>query len=109
MKSTAGELTRRKKTLKHTLLFLILILFLICLYNGSTFAPALPRSEEVIAIDDGTDPVTGKFVRKRDYFDQLFDDDDNDNDRDNELPKSLPVCLFVTDLLLKFVLSLLHL
>lgn len=91
MKSTAGELTRRKKTLKHTLLFLILILFLICLYNGSTFAPALPRSEEVIAIDDGTDPVTGKFVRKRDYFDQLFDDDD-DNDRDNELPKSLPVC-----------------
>ncbi|GJV29166.1 probable methyltransferase PMT9 [Tanacetum coccineum] len=90
MKSTAGELTRRKKKLKHTLLFVIIILFLICLYNGSTFAPVLPRSEEVIALDDGTDPVTGKFLRKRDYFDQLFDDDDRE--RDNDLPKSLPVC-----------------
>nr|GFC90495.1 probable methyltransferase PMT9 [Tanacetum cinerariifolium] len=47
-------------------------------------------SEEVIALDDGTDPVTGKFLRKRDYFDQLFDDDDDDRERDNELPKSLP-------------------
>ncbi|KAM0033752.1 putative S-adenosyl-L-methionine-dependent methyltransferase [Helianthus debilis subsp. tardiflorus] len=73
MKSTAGELIRRKKYLKQ---------------NGATFAPALRREEEVVAVDDGTDPVVGSFVPKRDYFDELFED----HELNPEVPKSLPIC-----------------
>lgn len=87
MKSTAGELIRRKKLLKQILLGLIVLLGLICLYNGATFAPALPRVEEVISLDDGTDPVIGSFVPKRDFFDELFED----QELNPEVPKSLPV------------------
>lgn len=85
MKSTASELIRRKKLLKHVLLGLIALLGLICLYNGSSFAPG---AEEVIGLDDGTDPVTGIFRPKRDYFDELFED----QEQNPEVPKSLPVC-----------------
>ncbi|XP_076910745.1 putative methyltransferase PMT9 [Bidens hawaiensis] len=89
MKLSAGELTRRKKLLKQVLLGLILLLGLICLYNGATFAPALRRSEEVIAVDDGTDPVIGTSLQKHhDYFDDLFED----HEHNPEVPKSLPVC-----------------
>lgn len=85
MKSTASELIRRKKLLKHVLLGLIAVLGLICLYNASTFAPG---AEEVIGLDDGTDPVTGVFRPKRDYFDELFED----QEQNPEVPKSLPIC-----------------
>lgn len=87
MKSTVSELIRRKRLLKHVLLGLIAVLGLICLYNGSTFAPG---AEEVISLDDGTDPITGSFRPKRDYFDELFED----QEQNPEVPKSLPVsCL----------------
>ncbi|KAL4581568.1 hypothetical protein LXL04_006091 [Taraxacum kok-saghyz] len=85
MKSTASELIRRKKLLKHVLLGLIALLGLICLYNASTFAPG---AEEVIGSDDGADPVTGIFRPKRDYFDELFED----QEQNPEVPKSLPIC-----------------
>jgi SAM-dependent methyltransferase len=58
------------------------------MYNGSLFAPALPTADEVNSIDDGTDPVVGTFVRKRDYFDDLFEDQEHNP----EVPRSMPVC-----------------
>ncbi|KAJ9562548.1 hypothetical protein OSB04_007708 [Centaurea solstitialis] len=90
MKSTtASELIRRKKSLKHVLLGFIVLLGLICLYNASKFTPRLPRAEQVIALDDGTtDPVIGSFAAKRDYFDELFED----QELNSEVPKSLPIC-----------------
>ncbi|KAL8231618.1 hypothetical protein R6Q57_001396 [Mikania cordata] len=88
MKSSASELIRGKKLLKQVLLGLIVVLGLICLYNGATFAPNLPKSEEFISLDVGTDPVIGNLARKRDYFDELFEY----QEQNPEVPKSLPVC-----------------
>ncbi|KAJ0900609.1 putative S-adenosyl-L-methionine-dependent methyltransferase [Helianthus annuus] len=53
-----------------------------------TFAPALRQEEEVVAVDDGMDPVVGSFVPKRDYFDELFED----HELNPEVPKSLLIC-----------------
>ncbi|KAJ0857466.1 hypothetical protein HanRHA438_Chr13g0590531 [Helianthus annuus] len=48
----------------------------------------LSLAEEVVAVDDGTDPVIGSFVPERDYFNELFED----HELNPEVPKSLPIC-----------------
>lgn len=80
------ELISSKKLLKYVLIGLIVLLGLSCLYNGSYFAPVLPRADEsaFLSTDDGAESV---FVHKRDYFDELFEDQEHNP----EVPKSIPV------------------
>lgn len=82
-----NEVIHTGKLLKSLLIGLIVFLALICLYNGSSFAPTLPRADDLV-LDDNSDPVIGSFVRKRDYFDELFEDQEHNP----EVPKSIPVC-----------------
>ncbi|GAA0152129.1 methyltransferase [Lithospermum erythrorhizon] len=88
MKNSRNEALRsRKKMLKYVLIGLVGFLALVCLYNGSLFAPSL-QNDVVLESDDGTDPFTGGFMRKRDHFDDMFDDQEQYPD----VPKSIPVC-----------------
>ncbi|XP_059640734.1 probable methyltransferase PMT9 [Cornus florida] len=76
------------KLLKYVLIGLIVMLGLICLYYGSSFAPGLPRADEASAVDDGTDPVIGSFLLKQDYFHEIPED----QELNPEVRKSIPIC-----------------
>lgn len=83
------ELVHSRKLLKYVLIGLIIILGLICLFNGSSFAPGISKADEALAFDhDGTDPVIGNFVHKRDFFEEMIEDQEHNP----EIPKSIPVC-----------------
>ncbi|KAL6960518.1 uridine,cytidine kinase [Sarracenia purpurea var. burkii] len=79
---------QRSELVKYVLIGLIVFLGLICLYYGSSIAPGLPRADDVVAIDDGTDPVIRDFVPKHGYFDELSED----LEHNPEVPKSIPIC-----------------
>lgn len=79
------EAINSTKLLKYVLVGLVVFLGLVCLYNGSLFAPALPRVDD--SFENGVDPVTGRFVVKKE-FDELFEDEEHNP----EVPKSIPVC-----------------
>ncbi|XP_052197879.1 probable methyltransferase PMT9 [Diospyros lotus] len=84
-----GELVTSAKIRKYALIGLLVFLGLICLYYGSSVAPGLPASEGAAsALDDGADPVIRGFVPKRDYFDEMFEDQEHNP----EVPKSIPIC-----------------
>ncbi|KAH8519270.1 hypothetical protein H0E87_000889 [Populus deltoides] len=70
------------KQITSALIAFIFILGLLCLYYGSSFVPALSRSE---GEHDGTDPVLGGNIRD---FDDLFEDQEHNP----EVPKSIPIC-----------------
>ncbi|KAL6960315.1 uridine,cytidine kinase [Sarracenia purpurea var. burkii] len=78
---------QRSELVKYVLIGLIVFLGLICLYYGSSIAPGLPRADDVVAIDDGTDPVIRDFVPKHGYFDELSED----LEHNPEVPKSIPI------------------
>lgn len=83
-----SEIVRTRRSLfTYVLIGLIVFLGLVCFYNGSLFAPRLPRANDVV--EDGSDPVTGRFVSKRVDFDELPED----QERNPEVPKSIPVRL----------------
>lgn len=69
---------------KYVFMGLLAFLGLVCLYNGSLFSGWLPRGDD--SFEDGVDPVTGRFVMKKD-FDELFEDEEHDP----EVLKSFPV------------------
>ncbi|KAK6138393.1 hypothetical protein DH2020_027867 [Rehmannia glutinosa] len=79
------EGVRSARMLKYVFVGLLLFLGFVCLYNGSLFSGGLPRGDD--SFEDGVDPVTGKFVVKKD-IDELFDDEEHNP----EVPKSIPVC-----------------
>lgn len=79
-----GEAIRSGRLLKYAFIGLLVFLGLVCLYNGSLFSSGLPRGDD--SFEDGFDPVTGRFVVKKD-FDELFDDEVHNP----EVPKSIPV------------------
>lgn len=81
-----GEAIRSGRLLKYVLIGFLAFLGLVCLYNGSLFSGGLPRGDDSFD-DNGVDPVTGRFVVKKD-FDELFEDEE----RNPEVPKSIPVC-----------------
>lgn len=80
-----GEAIRWGRLLKYVLIGLLTFLGLVCLYNGSLFSGGLPRGDDSFD-DTGADPVTGRFVVKKD-FDELFEDEEHNP----EVPKSIPV------------------
>ncbi|KAL3526365.1 hypothetical protein ACH5RR_011021 [Cinchona calisaya] len=80
------EFINTAKLLKFLLIGIIVFLGLVCLYNGSLFAPRLPRADD--AVEDGADPVTGRVLPKRYYLDELPED----QERNPEVPRSIPVC-----------------
>ena len=69
------------KQITSALIALIFLLGVLCLYYGSSFAPALSRSD---GEHDGSDPVLGGDIRD---FDDLFEDQEHNP----EVPKSIPV------------------
>lgn len=81
-----GEAIRSGRLLKYVLIGLLTFLGLVCLYNGSLFSGGLPRGDDPFD-DTGADPVTGRFVVKKD-FDEMFEDEEHNP----EVPKSIPVC-----------------
>ncbi|XP_051141128.1 probable methyltransferase PMT9 [Andrographis paniculata] len=80
-----SDTVRTPRLLKYVLIGLMVFLGLLCLYNGSLFSIALPRADE--SFDDGVDPVTGRYVAKKD-FDELFEDEEHNLD----IMKTIPVC-----------------
>ena len=82
-----NEVINTSKLFKFLLIGLTVFLGLVCLYNGSSFAPRLPRADD--PLEDGADPVTGRFLPKRYYSDELPED----QERNPEVPRSIPVCL----------------
>lgn len=70
------------KQITSALIAFIFLLGLLCLYYGSSFVPALSRSD---GEHDGTDPVLGGNIRD---FDDLFEDQEHNP----EVPKSIPIC-----------------
>lgn len=84
------EVINTAKLFKYLLIGLIVFLVLVCLYNGTSFAPRLPRADD--AAEDGADPVTGRVLSKRFYLDELPED----QERNPEVPRSIPVCLQLT-------------
>ncbi|XP_027151527.1 probable methyltransferase PMT9 [Coffea eugenioides] len=81
-----NEVINTSKLFKFLLIGLTVFLGLVCLYNGSSFAPRLPRADD--PLEDGADPVTGRFLPKRYYSDELPED----QERNPEVPRSIPVC-----------------
>lgn len=71
---------------KYVFIGLFVFLGLVCLYNASLFSGGLPRGDD--SFEDGVDPVTGRFVVKKD-FDEVFEDDEEHNP---EVQKSILVC-----------------
>lgn len=84
-KQKSETVRTRRFSFKYTLIGLIVFLGLICLYNGSLFAPRLPKARDFL--EDVSDPVAGKFVRKQADFDELLEDQEHNP----EIPKSIPV------------------
>lgn len=80
-----NNLLHSRNLFKYVLIGLITLLALICLYNGSALPP---KPNDVVSLDDGSDPVIATFQRKRDYFDELFEDQEHNP----EVPQSIPVC-----------------
>ncbi|KAL8475352.1 hypothetical protein ACS0TY_028144 [Phlomoides rotata] len=70
---------------KYVFMVLLVFVGLVCLYNASLFSGGLPRGDD--SFEDGVDPVTGRFVMKKD-FDELLEDEEHNP----EVPKSIPVC-----------------
>ncbi|KAJ6754326.1 METHYLTRANSFERASE PMT9-RELATED [Salix purpurea] len=70
------------KQITSALIAFIFLLGVLCLYYGSSFAPALSRSD---GEHDGSDPVLGGNIRD---FDDLFEDQEHNP----EVPKSIPIC-----------------
>ncbi|VFQ96857.1 unnamed protein product [Cuscuta campestris] len=70
------------KLLKYVLIGLIVLLALVCLYNGSSIAPRLSRGFETFK--DGSDPLTGRGSDVEEWLDHT--------EHPLELPKRIPVC-----------------
>ncbi|GAV84440.1 Methyltransf_29 domain-containing protein [Cephalotus follicularis] len=80
-----GEQIYTTKLVTYVLFGLIMVLGLVCLYYGSSFAPGLRRSDEFGSGFDGSDPVLFRsFARHRDFDDVLLED--------LEVPKAIPMC-----------------
>ncbi|GFQ06261.1 probable methyltransferase pmt9 [Phtheirospermum japonicum] len=79
------ESIRSGRLLKYAFICLLLLLGFFCLYNGSVFSSGLPRGDD--SFEDGVDPVTGRFLMKKD-FDDIFEDEEHNP----EVPKTVPVC-----------------
>ncbi|CAN1153634.1 Probable methyltransferase PMT9 [Linum perenne] len=80
MKQKSDQL-RTSKLITYLLLILILILGLLCLYYGSSFAPG---SDPDSLRRDGSDPVLGSFPGTRDVDDDFL--------QDSEVLRSIPIC-----------------
>ncbi|KAK4483183.1 hypothetical protein RD792_010363 [Penstemon davidsonii] len=80
-----NEVTYSRRLLKYLMVGLLVLLGLVCLYYGTLLSSGLPSADE--SFDDGVDPVTGRYVLKKD-FDELFDDEEHNP----EVLKSIPVC-----------------
>lgn len=85
-KQKSDTVRNRRFSFKYALIGLIVFLGLVCLYNGSLFAPRLPKARDFL--EDVSDPVSGRFLRKHEEFDELLEDQEHNP----EVPKSIPVC-----------------
>lgn len=79
-----SDTIRSTRLLKYVFIALLAFLGLVCMYNEWLFSTGLQRGDD--SFDDGVDPVTGRFVVKKD-FDELFDDEEHNP----EVPKTIPV------------------
>ncbi|KAJ4824626.1 hypothetical protein Tsubulata_051208 [Turnera subulata] len=82
-----SEKLHSTKLLTYCLIGVIALLGLLCLYYGSSFAPAISGSAGDSFRRDGSDPVLGGFARNQD-----FDDLHEDQEHDPEVPRSIPIC-----------------